>query len=93
MDLQQFLALLDQVGDDRIIGFIMDNSSRMYYRDNMLFDRNKHLDMATQCIKITDVDNNDNVYTCYKPVSVIQGVLVSDKPGEISKYNTRYIGG
>lgn len=93
MELEQFLALLNKVGDNRIIGFIMDNSSRVYYRDKMLFDRNKHLDTETQCIVVTDVDNNENVYTCYKPISVIQGVLVSDKPGEISKYNTRYIGG
>lgn len=91
--MDQLLALLDQVGDNRIIGFIMDNSSRIYYRDNLLFDRNKHLDMVTQCLKITDVDNNGNVYTCYKPVGVIQAVLVSDKIGEIDKYNTRYIGG
>lgn len=93
MEMQQLLALLDQVGDNRIVGFIMDNSSRVYYRDTMLFDRNKHLDMDTECIKITDIDIDDNVYICYKPIATIQSVLVSDVPGEISKYNTRYIGG
>lgn len=93
MEMEHFLKLLDKVGDDRIIGFVVDNSGRMYYRDNMLFDRKKHLDMETQCVKIIDIDNNKNEYICYKPINTIQAVLVSDKPGEISKYNTRYIGG
>lgn len=93
MEMQHLLALLDKVGDNRIIGFIMDNSSRVYYRDKNLFDRKKHLDMKTECILITEVDCNEHEYTCYKPIATIQSILVSDKAGEISKYNTRYIGG
>lgn len=93
MELEKLMALLDKVGDNRIIGFIMDNASRVYYRNNMLFNRKVHLDMETECIKVIDVDNNDNEYICYKPISTIQSVLVSDVAGEISKYNTRYIGG
>lgn len=90
MDVGELYDLIDtHGGDDYVMAFCFDNTSRIIFRNNMCFDRSKHIN--GNFIEIEDIDTHKNVYVTAKHIDHIQTVLFSDKPKDHDKYEKRYI--
>lgn len=95
MEYDKLIKLIDKMGgDDYVLGFVFDNSGSKCYTNANPFNRDRHLDIETECLfDFDDVDTGNNKLTGVKPIATIQSVLFTDTTKDKDKYNTRYLCG
>lgn len=78
MDSTQFLAIVEKVGADNIMGILFDNSAVRMIHDDRKFNLEENYDPDIQCLKFQEFDRKGNIFWVYKSVGDIQGFIVRD---------------
>ena len=99
MEEAAFLALINQIGTDNVLGFVFDNADRVFYgQEETKYSCKasfslKDYDTATKCIKIEHSSSTGigpcPKYTVYKPIAVIQTVIARDPKIQKNAYDIR----
>lgn len=78
-------------GEQHVIGFIFDNSSRIIF-DDPVFTFATHYHDASGCLFFKDADTHGHPYTIVKHIENIQSVIFIDNIADFDDFNKRYIG-
>lgn len=87
MDSTQFLAIVEKVGADNIMGIMFDNSAIRMIREDRKFTLDDNYDPDIQCLKFQEFDVKGNIFWVYKSVADIQGFIVRDGKIAFSAYD------
>lgn len=72
---EQFLAILDYVGDDHIMGFKFDNSSRKMFKKEEKFNRDEHYIPAIKALRFKEKDVKGTEFFVIVPILNVQGII------------------
>ena len=91
-NIDDFLTFVAEVGEDKIVGFIFNNSARRLFTTTDPFTLDSCVS-TNGLLKFTERDSGGITYYVYKPLATIEAILVVNDSLDRDRINLRYIGG
>lgn len=93
MSPDEFKALINEVGEENILGITSVGATRIHFDENRPFSLSKHFHAASATLIFTDIDTHKMEYKIVIPVSQILNVFVATPGLPKYNYNIPYIMG
>lgn len=93
MDYETFMAIINAVGIENVLGFIFDNSGRKLFKKGELTNITDIMptDLPEGVMRFKEKDGRGNEYYVYKHINTLFTILTVDDPNTMNLIDPRFI--